>query len=100
MPALRTLGHRAPVDVKMHAIPSERLPTPIEHALFALVADAAATAKRALDVAIERCNSNVEMRILGADSPCAQVVADRIAALNGSVTSDDSRIRVVIPCAS
>ena len=92
MPALSALGRRAPVDVTIRAIPSERLPTPIERALFAVVADAAGTAIRALDVEIEHRDSHVEMHILGAQAPTGQVAVDRIAALNGSLTSDDNAI--------
>jgi hypothetical protein len=88
------------VGVRIRTVPVDRLPAPVERALFALVADAASIASRDLDVDIKTRDANVAVRIVGTAAPSGQQVVDRIAALDGTLTTHDTAIEAVIPCAS
>lgn len=98
-PALRALSRRASVGVAISHVPKPRLPTAVERTVFALVADSASRAQHNLSVEIDVQDSNVEVRIFGGNPVAGQVVLDRIAALDGSLSSHDNMIRAVIPCA-
>ena len=98
-PALGALSRRAPVAVAIGNVPRTRLPTAVERTVFALVADSTAVAQLDLDIEIELVEANVEVRIFGAIAPSGQVVLDRIAALDGSLTRSENTIRAMIPCA-
>jgi signal transduction histidine kinase len=99
-PALQSLARRFEVEVAIGHLPDGRLQSPVERALYALVADAAGSAERNLAVDIELLGDNVEARIIGTEALPGQQVLDRIAALDGTLTAGDRTIRAVIPCAS
>ncbi len=98
VPALHALSGRSPVDVTICTVPAHRLPTPIERAVFVLVADAAGTAEHALDVDITTSDTTVTVHMIGMGAPPGQHVVDRIAALDGSIVAYGSTIEAVIPC--
>jgi signal transduction histidine kinase len=117
-PALRTLTERAPIPVELDAI-AERLPPPVETAVYFIVAEALANiAKHAVasrgSVTVERRNGVVRIEVVddgvgGAalDSPGSGLrgLADRTSALDGRLRIESERGRgtrlvAEIPCGS
>jgi signal transduction histidine kinase len=111
--ALETLADRATVPVALDAVPAERFPVPVETAGYMLVDEvvrlAAQRGDRAeLTVAV-RADANlltVEVRDPTASAARVQAeladVADRVHALRGSLTFEDTggvRVRAELPCA-
>ena len=69
-PALRTLAERAPVPVEIEALPTERLPAPVEAAAYFVVSEALA------NVAKHAHASAVRLRITSRDGSLVVAVAD------------------------
>jgi signal transduction histidine kinase len=82
-----------------------RLPPPVESAAYFVVTEAARrSGARAVLVRLEVHDSRlcVDVALSGADGNDRWVTAleDRVGALDGSLTVDQSTVRAVIPCAS
>lgn len=93
-----------PVAVKV-TVASERFPAPIESAAYFAVVEAVqgAQARRATQIHVtveqERHRLLVEVKDDGRESALVPtVVADRVGALGGTVTSGPGRCRMEIPC--
>jgi signal transduction histidine kinase len=102
--ALQALARRAEFAVSIGQVPQARLPAQVERTVFALVADSTVGARCDLTVEIDVDEPNVEVRICGANVTCGQTVADRVAALAGTlrrtIDSTGSTLQAVIPCVS
>jgi signal transduction histidine kinase len=114
--ALRALAERAPVPVTLTRIPNDRLPDPIEAAIYYLVAEAITNvAKYAqatqASVAVERSNGIATVVVsddgVGGAQPGAGSglvgLADRVEALGGRLHLDSppgrgTRLSAEIPC--
>ena len=115
-PALSTLAARAPVPVVIEADGDERLPGPVEIAVYFVVSEALTNvAKYAhateATVAVRRTPGHVEVEITddgmgGADAGQGsglRGLADRVAALDGTLSLESpagqgTRLHVEIPC--
>jgi signal transduction histidine kinase len=115
-PALETLARRASLPVQIDAVPSERLPAPVEAAAYFVASEALANVvkhARASRVRIEMRRNNRHLVIDiaddgvgGAESAGSGLVGlrDRVEALDGSfrVESEQgrgTRLHAEIPCA-
>jgi signal transduction histidine kinase len=117
-PALRSLAERAPTEVALTGVPDERLPEPVEAAVYFVVAEALTNVERyagadhaTVQVQRENGHALVEVRddgVGGAD-PAAGTglrgLADRLQALDGrldveSPPGSGTTVRARIPCAS
>ncbi len=117
-PALDSLLGRSSFSVRLVAAPEERLPAPVEAAAYFVVAEALtnisryAEAQRA-EVEILRLDGSLSVEVRddgrgGADPAAGSGLlglADRLAALDGTLTvdsapGDGTRLRAEIPCAS
>lgn len=104
--ALRTFADLAALPVDMNVtVASDRLPAPIESAAYFAVVEAVqgAQARRATQIHVtveqERRRLLVEVKDDGRESALVPtVVADRVGALGGTVTSGPGRCRMEIPC--
>jgi signal transduction histidine kinase len=116
-PALEALAARSPVPVTLDAGDEERLPEPVESAAYFVVSEALtnvakyAQARRA-DVRVRRQDGHVTIEVaddgVGGADPARgsglSGLADRVAALDGTLTLDSppgggTRLRAEIPCA-
>ena len=85
--ALDGVVDRAPVPVSVGLLPERRLPEPVERAVYLLVARAAATARRPLDVTVASSEGWVDVVVAGSDPPDG-VLADIFAVLGGTLGVD------------
>lgn len=117
-PALGALADRAPTAVELAEVPQERLPEPVEAAVYFVVAEAltnvaryAQASQATVGVRRENGHALVEVRddgVGGADAEAGsglRGLADRLAALDGrlEVSSPPGRgttVRARIPCVS
>jgi signal transduction histidine kinase len=115
-PALDALAQRAPLPVVVARVPEERLPEPVEVAVYYLVAEATTNvAKYAqateAEVSVARSNGIVTVVVsddgIGGAEPAKGTglvgLADRIEALGGRLQIDSppgrgTRLRAEIPC--
>jgi signal transduction histidine kinase len=113
--AVRILADRAPVPVDVRALPSERLPAPVELAVYFVVAEAltnvakyAHASSASIAIAAEDARVTVEVvddGIGGADiagGSGLRGLSDRVAALDGTIAVDSppgqgTRVRAEIP---
>ena len=117
-PALHSLAARTPVPVTVDADTGERLPAPVESAAYFVVSEALtnvakyAEATRA-SVCVRRVDGRVAVEVAddgvgGADTARGsglRGLADRVAALDGTLTLDSppgrgTRVHAEIPCGS
>jgi signal transduction histidine kinase len=114
--ALNGLAGRSPVPVELVATPDERLPSPVESAVYFVVAEALTNVARyaqarTVTVTVVRNNGHVDVRIsddgIGGADPAhgsgLRGLSDRVAALDGrlELTSADGNgttVRARIPC--
>jgi signal transduction histidine kinase len=114
-PALEALAARIPLPVEIAALPSERLPAPVEAAAYFVVAEAITNVARYAqathaEVAVCRDGDHVLVRVtddgVGGADPAAgsglRGLADRVAALDGrlevvSPQGGGTTVRAVIP---
>jgi signal transduction histidine kinase len=114
--ALETLADRAAVEVRLAALPDERLPIPVETAGYILVDEVVRRAVQRgrgapLTVAAHRAGSRLVVEIDDPGTPSPEraladlaAVADRVSALDGRLSADLTppagvRIRAELPCA-
>jgi signal transduction histidine kinase len=115
-PALDALAKRAPVPVRVTRIPRERLPEPVEVAIYYLVAEATTNVAKYAQathatVAVERANGTVIVVVsddgVGGAQPRSGTglvgLTDRIEALGGRLHIDSphgrgTRLSAEIPC--
>ena len=115
--ALRGLAGRSPVPVVLVETPAQRLPAPVESAVYFVVAEALTNAARyaaakSVKVGVWRANGQVEVEVSddgvgGADPECGSGLRglnDRVSALDGelelnSSMGDGTVLRARIPCA-
>jgi signal transduction histidine kinase len=114
--ALKGLAGRAPVPVELVETPDDRLPSPVESAVYFVVAEALTNVARyakaeSARVSVIRRNGEVEVQVsddgiggaeLGHGSGLSGL-SDRVAALDGSldltsVAGDGTTVRARIPC--
>ena len=115
-PALESLAMRAPVPVKIEAVPDERLAGPVEAAAYYVVAEAMTNVAKYAQathatVSVRRYDGHATVTVAddgigGADPSLGsglRGLADRIAALDGHLDVESSdggtRISAEIPCA-
>jgi signal transduction histidine kinase len=113
--AVRILADRAPVPVDVRALPQERLPAPIELAVYFVVAEALTNVAKyaqasSASVAIEARDARVSVHVTddgvgGADiagGSGLRGLSDRVAALDGTIGVDSppgqgTRLHAEIP---
>jgi signal transduction histidine kinase len=105
--ALGELKERSRVPMRVRSVPEQRAPAAVEAALYRLVLDSVECAERygdggAVAVAIERAGAMLALpgvpraaAVLGLEH-----AADRIAALDGTLTISDERVEARLPCES
>jgi signal transduction histidine kinase len=98
--ALRSLARRSTVPLDVTRVPQGRLPTDVERTAYAVVTHAAACARGALRVTIEAEPSTVGLRIEGVGAAPPDLVADRVAALGGTLRGNPGSWEVQLPCVS
>jgi signal transduction histidine kinase len=106
-PALATLADTAPLPVQIRRADDRRYPAPVEAAAYFTVAEAIGDAARrgadraAVTVAPEgrQLVVTVEDNGTGRDAPMV-TLADRVGALGGSLSIEQTACRAEIPCAS
>ena len=103
--AVEDFAEGAEIPVTLATVSEGRLPPPVESAAYFVVTEAARrSGARAVLVRLEVHDSRlwVDVTLSGADGNGGWVTAleDRVGALDGSLTVDQSRVRAVIPCAS
>ena len=114
--ALGGLAGRSPVPVELVATPDERLPAPVESAVYFVVAEALTNVARYahagnVRVAVMRSNGQVDVQVsdngIGGADPAQgsglRGLSDRVAALDGrleltSANGNGTTVRARIPC--
>jgi signal transduction histidine kinase len=114
--ALNGLAGRSPVPVDVVETPAERLPSPVESAVYFVVAEALTNVARyaqarAVRVIVVRSNGEVAVLVsddgVGGADPAngsgLRGLSDRVAALDGrlelmSANGDGTTVRATIPC--
>jgi signal transduction histidine kinase len=114
--ALGGLAGRSPVPVELVATPDERLPSPVESAVYFVVAEALTNVARyahagKVRVAVMRSNGQVDVQVsdngVGGADPAQgsglRGLSDRVAALDGrleltSASGNGTTVRARIPC--
>jgi signal transduction histidine kinase len=113
--ALNGLAGRSPVPVELVATPDERLPSPVESAVYFVVAEALTNAARyaqarSVSVSVMRTNGQVDVQVsddgVGGADPAhgsgLRGLSDRVAALDGRLeltsANDGTTVRARIPC--
>jgi len=114
--ALNGLAGRSPVPVELVATPDERLPSPVESAVYFVVAEALTNVARyaharGVRVTVVRSNGHVDVQVsddgVGGADPAQgsglRGLSDRVAALDGrlelrSTGGDGTTVRATIPC--
>jgi signal transduction histidine kinase len=114
--ALNGLAGRSPVPVELVATPDERLPSPVESAVYFVVAEALTNVARyahaqGVRVTVVRSNGQVDVQVsddgVGGADPAhgsgLRGLSDRVAALDGrlelsSAGGDGTTVRATIPC--
>jgi signal transduction histidine kinase len=93
--ALTTIAGNCPLDVALEAVPEERLPDPVETALYYVVSTALADAPRhagatRVQVRVERRGSSIRACIEddgdAPEVPAVDALTDRVAAIGGTLT--------------
>jgi len=97
-PALWTLADGAPLPVEVGEVPEERLPQPVERAVYAVVAAAVEAADDHIAMTVRRDGAHVTVVVGGVRSLPVRL-ADRVGALGGRIELEDGALRAVIPCA-
>ena len=104
-PALETLADEAPLPVELDGVEQTRLPPAVETTAYVAVAEAIEDAHRrgasflAARVALDGVRLTVTADDDGrAGGPAPENLADRIGALGGSLTVDETGLRAEIPC--
>jgi signal transduction histidine kinase len=115
--ALSGLAGRSPVPVELLETPDERLPAPVESAVYFVVAEALTNVARYakaqnVRVAVARTNGQVDVQVsddgVGGADPAQgsglRGLSDRVAALDGrleltSADGDGTTVKARIPCA-
>jgi signal transduction histidine kinase len=115
--ALGGLAGRSPVPVELVEAPHERLPAPVESAVYFVVAEALTNVARYANaqkasVTVARSNDHVHVQVsddgIGGADPARgsglRGLSDRVAALDGhleltSADGDGTTVRASIPCA-
>jgi signal transduction histidine kinase len=115
--AVTALASRASVPVEVHALPEERMSSPVESTAYFVVAESLTNVARYADaelatVRVERRNGTLEVEVSddgagGADPDSGsglRGLADRVAALDGSFTvrsepGAGTTVEARIPCA-
>jgi signal transduction histidine kinase len=107
-PALRTLADRAPVAVELDDVADGRFPGGVEAAAYLVVAVtiecAANGGATVVAVRIERSGDALVAEVEHDGGVLPQTIvthlADRVGALGGELTADESNVRAELPCAS
>jgi signal transduction histidine kinase len=117
-PALQELAYGAPVSIELTVPLEERLPEPVEAAVYYLVAEALANVAKyasasVVSVNVDRRNGQAVVEVsddgVGGADPARgsglRGLADRVEALGGALVVDSpqgkgTRLRAEIPCAS
>jgi signal transduction histidine kinase len=115
--AVETLARRAPVPVKLEALPGERLPAAVELAAYFVIAEALTNVAKYAEasharVHVERDNGRVVVKVsddgVGGANPeegtGLRGLADRLAVIEGRLSVDSERgrgttVTARIPCA-
>jgi len=115
-PALEAIASRAPIPVEVAPVPDMRLPGPVESAAYFVVAEALTNVSKYSDathaeVTVTRANGRVVVEVrddgVGGADPGAgsglSGLADRVAALDGSLAVESPRgrgtvVRAEVPC--
>jgi signal transduction histidine kinase len=100
--ALEALAEQAPVPIRLEALAEGRFPAAVENAAYFTILEALDGAEGA-SVWTEHENGRLVIRVRGStngDEPDRTEIADRIGALDGSLTARDGELRAEIPCAS
>lgn len=95
-PALAALGRGTQSAIRVGELPG-RMPTSVERCAYLLVADLAARGAGPLEVSSALVGEQFVLAISGADEP-APLIAERVAALGGSLTSHAGSLRMELPC--
>jgi signal transduction histidine kinase len=98
--ALRSLARRSRVPLELDQVVDVRLPTEVERAAFAVVADAVAKGRESVRVSVTSDDSVAVVRIVGAPDQPGDVLADRVAVAGGHFGQWPSTWEAVFPCAS
>src|SRR5438067_1311704 len=114
--ALDSLAGRSPVPIELIETPDERLPAPVESAVYFVVAEALTNVARyahaqGVRVTVVRTNGHVDVQVsddgVGGADPAhgsgLRGLSDRVAALDGrlelsSAGGDGTTVRARIPC--
>jgi signal transduction histidine kinase len=100
--ALEALAEQAPVPIRLEALAEGRFPAAVENAAYFTILEALDGAEGA-SVWTEHENGRLVIRVRSStngDEPDRTEIADRIGALDGSLTARDGELRAEIPCAS
>jgi signal transduction histidine kinase len=114
--AIKGLAGRSPVPVELVGAPADRLPAPVESAVYFVVAEALTNATRyaaadSVTVSLVRDNGHIEVRVAddgvsGADPDQGsdlRGLQDRVSALDGdlnlaSAAGEGTTLTATIPC--
>ena len=98
--ALRSLARRSRVPLDLDDVDDARLPTDVERAAFAVVADAVAKGREPVRVSVTSDDAAAVVRIEGAPDQLGDVLADRVAVAGGDLRRWPHTWEAVFPCAS
>jgi signal transduction histidine kinase len=105
-PALESLTDSASVPVEIREMTDDRLPAPVEMAAYVLVADAVedAITRGAAQIAVDAVHEDSQLVIRVEDDGPARTssmvaVADRVAAVGGTLELGSAGVRAEMPCA-
>jgi signal transduction histidine kinase len=101
-PALLALASRSGVPVHLRELPGRRYPAALETTVYQLVAEAIAEAARQLEVRVADRGDHLLVEIHDGITeprltPALRQVADRAAALGGTLEPAGSRLRLTLP---
>ena len=99
-PALRSLARRSRVALVLDDVIDVRLPTEVERAAFAVVADAVTRGSDAVHVSLRRDDTAAVVRIEGAPDQPGDVLVDRVAVAGGQLQTWPHTWEVMFPCVS
>jgi signal transduction histidine kinase len=92
---LAALAARSTVPLRIDALPEERLPAVVEATVLALVVEALehpATAGVRIDARVD--GERLHVAVVGAGRPTSATLADRVAALGGTLRGDSAGARL------
>ena len=101
-PALLALASRSGVPVHLCELPGRRYPAALETTVYRLVTEAIAEAARQLEVRVADCGDHLLVEIHDGVTeprltPALRQVADRAAALGGTLEPAGGRLRLTLP---